>query len=154
VTRKVGSAGLDLIKSFEKLRLVAYLPTKKDVPTIGWGHTRDVELGDTCTVAEADAWLAEDCADAERAVRKLVKLPITDNQFDALVSFVFNVGEPAFAKSTLLRKLNSGDYAGAASQFGRWNKQKGVVLNGLTRRRGMERALFLRRMEEPFSVRH
>lgn len=140
---KVGAAGLALIKGYEKLRLVAYLPTADDVPTIGYGHTRGVKMGDTCTEPQALEFLRQDCADAEWAINTRVTVPLNQCQFDALVSLVFNIGGSNFAASTLLRKLNAGDYAGAADQFPRWNKQKGKVLNGLTERRGRERALFL-----------
>lgn len=139
---KIGARGLALIKSYEKLRLKAYLPTPNDVWTIGWGHTKGVAPGLTCIPAQADAWLVEDCAEAEGAVNALT-CPLTQNQYDALVSFVFNVGVPAFRTSTMRRLLEAREYALAAAQFPRWNKQKGVVLNGLTRRRAEEAALFL-----------
>lgn len=150
MTRRIGPAGLALIKRFEQLRLVAYLPTADDVPTIGWGHTAGVKLGDRCTEAQAEIWLLADCRGSEDAVNSLVKVPLTQGQFDALVSFVFNVGPDIDADtiaeglgdSTLLKKLNSGDYAGAANEFPRWNKQNGKVLRGLTLRREAERQLF------------
>lgn len=149
--RHINQAGLDLIKRFEQLRLRAYMPTAKDRPTIGWGHTKGVKMGDTCTPVQADEWLAEDVAQFERDVESLVKVPLTDNQFSALVSFAFNVGSDidddtiaeGLGDSTLLRKLNAGDYAGAAAEFRKWNKQAGAVLNGLTRRRKDEETLFL-----------
>lgn len=140
---RVAGPGLEIIKDSEQLRLSAYLPTPVDVPTIGYGHTRGVKLGDTCTPEQAEQWLREDCAEAESAVGTLVKAPINQNQFDALVSLVFNIGGGNFASSTLLRKLNAGDYAGAADEFPRWNKQAGVVLGGLVKRRARERELFL-----------
>jgi lysozyme len=143
MSRSIQEPGLRIIKHFEKCRLKAYLPTPDDVPTIGWGHTLGVELGDTCSQEQADVWLKEDCQDAENAVNYYVRLPITQNQFDALVSFVFNIGGPRFRASTLLRKLNSGDYAGASAEFPHWRLQKGKVLNGLIKRRAMERELFL-----------
>jgi lysozyme len=141
--RRIGPPGLAIIKSCEKLRLRAYLPTPNDVPTIGYGHTEGVKMGDVCTAAQAEKWLIEDCDAAEICVNGRVKLPITDNQFDALVSLVFNIGINAFASSTLLRKLNSGDYAGAAAEFKRWRFQKGEELAGLVKRRERERKLFL-----------
>jgi len=131
------------IKEWEQLRLEAYMPTKNDVPTIGWGHTKDVKMGDVITEEQAQKFLDEDVAWAVRAVNREVTVGLTQNQFDALVSFTFNVGEGAFSKSTLLRKLNAGDYAGAAEQFPRWNKQAGKVLRGLTRRRANEMHMFL-----------
>ena len=135
---------IDLVKKHEGLRLEAYLPTPNDVWTIGYGHTHTTKQGQKITEAQAEALLRRDITWAEKAVNKSVVVPLTQNQFDALVSFVFNVGEGAFATSTLLRLLNSGDYEGAANQFLRWNRQKGRVLNGLTKRREEERALFLK----------
>lgn len=140
--RKIGKAGLELIKRFEVLKLKAYLPTANDVPTIGWGHTKNVKIGDTCDFLTAEQWLREDCYDAERDVNWSVKVPLSQNQFDALVSLAFNIGGGAFRASTLLRKLNLGDYSGAAAEFPRWNKQGGVELPGLTRRRAAEESLF------------
>lgn len=134
---------IDIIKKHEGLRLEAYLPTPNDVWTIGYGHTHTTKQGMKITEAQAEALLRKDIAWVEEAVNKFVVVPLTQNQFDALASFVFNVGEGAFSKSTLLRLLNSGDYEGAANQFLRWNKQKGRILKGLTKRREEERKLFL-----------
>lgn len=134
--------GLHLTEGFETCALVAYRPTPKDVPTIGWGHTRGVKMGDTCTREQADAWLLEDVAQSVIAVGRRVKPALTQNQFDALVDFVFNVGETNFASSTMLRMLNAGDMAGAAEQFKRWDMQGGVHLAGLARRRKAETDLF------------
>lgn len=134
---------LDIIKKSEGLRLEAYLPTPNDVPTIGYGHTKGVRMGQRISLAQAEQFLLEDVDWAEDAVNSLVKVRLSQNQFDALVSFVFNVGATAFSKSTLLRLLNAGDYKGAADQFLRWNKQAGKVLRGLDTRRKEERALFL-----------
>lgn len=134
---------IDIIKKHEGLRLEAYLPTPNDVWTIGYGHTHTTKQGMRITEAQAEALLRKDIAWVEEAVNKFVVVPLTQNQFDALASFVFNVGEGAFSKSTLLRLLNSGDYEGAANQFLRWNKQKGRILKGLTKRREEERKLFL-----------
>lgn len=132
----------DIVKGIEKFRPTAYLPTPKDVPTIGYGHTRGVKMGDTCTLQDGEDWLAADMAHAAASVTHAVSMPLTQNQFDALVSLVFNIGGPQFLASTMLRKLNDRDYAGAAAQFPRWNKQAGKVLKGLTTRRAIERALF------------
>ncbi len=147
---RLGEAGAALIKSYEALRLEAYLPTPDDVPTIGWGHTKGVKMGDTCTEEQAEAWFREDVAEFEGYVNELVSVPLTQNQFDALVSFAFNVGPDIDADtipeglgdSTLLKKLNAGDYHGAARCFKAWNKQRGKVLAGLTRRRAEEARLF------------
>lgn len=145
---RISKDGLDLIKEFEELRLKAYIcPAGK--PTIGYGHTNNVSINDvrngrTVTEQVADQLLLEDVSGAEEAVEKGVDVALTQSQFDALVSFTFNVGNTAFLKSTLLSKLNHGDYLGAANQFLRWNKSNGQVLKGLTRRREAERRLFLK----------
>ena len=142
---RTSDSGLEFIRHHEGLETKAYPdPGSSDGHpwTIGVGHTKGVKKGDTCTVEQAMAWLREDVRDAEAAVLRLVKVPLSQDQFDALVSFVFNVGAGALEKSTLLRMLNSGDYFGAAVQFERWNKNDGRVMAGLTRRRKEERDLF------------
>lgn len=132
-----------LIKKWEALRLRAYKPTINDVWTIGWGHTKGVHPGMVITEQEAERLFRSDVAWAVEAVNTLVKVPLTQNQFDALVSFVFNIGTTNFRKSTLLRKLNVRDYEGAANELPRWVKQKGVTLRGLVRRRAEEMEYFL-----------
>lgn len=134
--------GLDLIKKFEGCKLSAYL-CPAGVLTIGWGRTTNVKRGDTCTQAQADAWLVQEYDAFERKVRALIKVTVTPNQLSALVSFAYNVGVGALQSSTLLRLLNQGDYAGAAAQFARWNKTAGKTLAGLTRRRKAEADLFV-----------
>lgn len=153
---KTGDAGVALIKSFEGFVARAYddfRPTYQLKPgdkvqgtlTIGYGHTgADVTIGTAITEAEGDALLRKDLATAEAAVSAAVVKPLTQNQFDALVGFTFNVGGGAMKGSTLIRKFNAGDISGAAAQFGLWNTSKGKVLAGLTRRRAAERDLFLR----------
>lgn len=137
--RAPNKAAIDLIKSFESLRLTAYLDSVR-VPTIGYGHTRGVKMGTTITEEQAEALLEEDLAEACRAVETLVRVPLTDNQFGALVSFQFNLG--ALGKSTLLKFLNKGQYAEAAQEFGKWVYAGREKLNGLIRRREAERKLF------------
>lgn len=141
--RQTNQAGVDLIKSFEGLRLSPY----KDpvgLLTVGYGHLiKNGEHFGTLTEAEAEALLRADLHDAEAAVERLIKVPLTGNQHAALASFAFNLGEGNLAKSTLLRKLNAGDYAGAGFEFLKWNKAKGRVLPGLVRRRRAEMELFL-----------
>ena len=139
---KISEAGLELIKSYEKCRLEAFRPTPKDVPTIGWGHTKGVMMGDTCTQEEADAWLLDDLLDAENCIRSAISLPLTDGEYSALVSLVYNIGCHAFRGSTLLRCILDGNLDGARDQFARWNKQKGEVLAGLTARREAEAELW------------
>src|SRR5690606_24208153 len=113
--------------------------------TIGYGTTDPTVAfeDNTITEDEAEQWLANDLAEAEAAVRVHTKIELTQEMFDALVSFVYNVGPTAYKKSTLLKKLNKGDYLGAADEFPRWNKDNGKVVRGLTIRRAKERAMFL-----------
>lgn len=139
---KMRTVNYEIIKEFEGLRLEAY-KCPADVWTIGYGHTRGVIPGDVITKKEAEAFLSEDVEDAESAVNEYVNVKLNQNQFDALVSFVYNLGAGNFKSSTLLRKLNQGDYLGAANEFERWNKAGGKVLNGLVRRRKAESNLFI-----------
>ncbi len=142
---KTSPMGIALIKSAEGLRLKAYPdPGTGGLPwTIGYGSTSGVTRNMVITEAQAEQMLAEDLMRFERIVERLVQVPLPQGQFDALVSFTYNVGEGNFAKSTLLRKLNSGDAAGAAEQFSRWVNAAGKVLPGLVKRRAAERAMFL-----------
>ncbi|WP_337881804.1 lysozyme [Chromobacterium haemolyticum] len=139
---KTSDAGITLVKSSEGLKLVAY-KCPAGIWTNGYGHTGpDVTPGMVITQAQADALLARDLSRFEAGVARLVKVPLNQNQFDALVCFSFNLGLGALQGSTLLRLLNAGDYAGAAAQFPRWNKAGGKELPGLTRRRAAEQSLF------------
>ena len=138
---KTSQRGIDLIKQVEGFRPTAY-KCPAGVWTIGYGFTTDVKPGDTIAREDADRRLVSELGYYERVIEKHVKVSLSQAQFDALVSFVFNVGEKAFVKSTLLKKLNSGDYTGACAQFSRWNKAGGVVLQGLVRRRRSEADLF------------
>jgi len=142
MTRKTNKAGIALIKKHEGCDLLAYLcPAKKW--TIGYGHTgKDVTAGMTITQAEAERILIDDLSYFEFVVSHNVKAPLTDNQFAALVSLVFNIGDGNFVKSTLLKKLNIGDYTGAAAEFPKWNRGGGKILAGLVKRRNDERKLF------------
>ena len=137
----------DLIAKWEGFRARPYLDAVQ-VPTIGYGTTRypngfKVRMTDAAiTEAQGRAYLIHDMAGAMQAVSDLVKVPLTARQSAALTSFIYNLGRGAFAGSTLLRKLNAGDYDGATAEFGRWNRAGGKVLAGLTRRRADEAALF------------
>lgn len=133
--------GFDLIKKWEGLRLEAYLCTA-GVPTIGYGHTKGVKLGDVCTEDQANQWLLEDMLEASEAIDRLVKVPLNNNQYGALTSFVFNLGWGNLQTSTLLKMLNEGKYMEASNQFLRWNKVKGVTSTGLSNRRAEEMTLF------------
>ncbi|MGL6034947.1 MAG: lysozyme [Acinetobacter johnsonii] len=141
---KISTNGIDLICSFEGLRLKAY-DDGVGVWTIGYGTTvingTKVKKGDTCTVEQAKSYMAQDLKKFESAVNQ-VKVPLNQNQYDALVSLAYNIGVSAFLNSTLLKKLNAKDYKGAAEQFDRWNRAGGKVMRGLTNRRAKERKLF------------
>ncbi|MEG4686485.1 lysozyme [Enterobacter cloacae] len=139
--------GIALIKEFEGCRLTAYQDSV-GVWTIGYGWTQPVDgkpirAGMTIKQETAERLLKTGLVSYESDVSRLVKVGLTQGQFDALVSFTYNLGSRSLSTSTLLRKLNAGDYAGAADEFLRWNKAGGKVLNGLTRRREAEHALFL-----------
>lgn len=139
--------GIRLIKQFEGCKLTAYQDSV-GVWTIGYGWTQPVDgkpirAGMTIKQETAERLLKTGLVSYESDVSRLVKVGLTQGQFDALVSFTYNLGAQSLSTSTLLRKLNAGDYAGAADEFLRWNKAGGKVLNGLTRRREAERALFL-----------
>lgn len=138
-----GIKDVELIKESEGLRLKAYLPTPNDVYTIGYGHTKTAEKGMVITLAGAEALLLHDLQWVETAIDTYVQVPLNQNQYDALASFIYNIGGTAFRKSTLLKKLNQKDYNGAANELLRWDKQKGKVLRGLTKRRQLEKDLFL-----------
>jgi lysozyme len=139
---KASGAARALIRQFEGCYLQAYR-CPAGLATIGVGHTRGVRMGDRCSVQQADVWLTEDLADAEDAVRTLVKVSLTQDMFDALVSFTFNLGVKRLAESTLLILVNRRNYKAAAEQFARGNKSAGEVLPGLVKRRAAEAALFM-----------
>lgn len=140
---KTSQNGINLIKEFEGFVPSAYYCAGQ-VLTIGWGHTKTVKRGMVINEAQGEALLRQDLQGFEDDVNGMVEVPLNQNQFDALISFIFNLGTSALFKSTLLRLLNAGDYKGAADQFPRWNKANGKVLKGLIRRREMERRLFLK----------
>ena len=143
MAREVNEAGVRLVQEFEGCRLDAYR-CPAGIPTIGYGATGpDIRMGMVWTQEQADERLAEDLARFAAGVERLVQVDLTDNQFAALVSFAYNVGLGALRDSTLLRKLNAGDYLGAADQLPRWARAGGRIMPGLTRRRAAERDLFL-----------
>ncbi len=140
--KKISQKGIDLICNFEGCWLEAYLCPAK-VWTIGYGHTRGVKQGDKVTVDQARVLLAEDLAEFEAGVNLLVTSEINQAQFDALVSFAFNLGLGNLKNSTLLRRVNSGDHVAAAREFSRWTKAAGKELRGLVARRQAEAWLYL-----------
>ncbi|MDN4481843.1 lysozyme [Demequina muriae] len=137
----ISERGLDLIRDFEKCRLKAYRDSGGRW-TIGYGHTAGVREGDTITQAQADTFLKADVAATVHAVNGMVKVPVSQCQFDALVDFAFNCGANALMHSTLLKKLNAGDYDGAAAEFLRWDHDNGQRVAGLTKRRTADKTLF------------
>jgi lysozyme len=139
----LGSAGENLIKSFEELKLVAY-QDQRGRWTCGWGHTGpDVVEGTTCTPEQAEEWFLSDTQAAVNGVDASIQTNVTQNQFDALVSFTFNVGVGAEGHSTMAKLINARDFAGAAAQFLLWDHIDGVPNAGLLRRREAEQKLFL-----------
>jgi lysozyme len=155
----ISKVGIELIKRFEgchEVKSGGLVHSYRDpvgIWTIGYGHTKDVKADQVVSMETADAFLVADAEDAVAAVRRYVKVSLTQNQFDALVSFTFNLGAGNLRSSTLLRLLNAGQYNSVPEQLNRWNKGrvggKLVVLNGLTRRRSAEGAMFM--MDTPFA---
>jgi lysozyme len=138
---RTGRDGVELIRHFEGCRFDAYL-CPAGVWTIGYGHTAGVKEGDSIDQEAAEAFLIEDLETFEQAVTRLVEVPLTQQQFDALVSWTFNLGAGNLAESTLLKKLNNYQYAEVPEQMMRWVRAGGKVLDGLVRRRAAEAALF------------
>ncbi|MCG7598862.1 lysozyme [Halomonas sp. McH1-25] len=141
VPMRTSDRGVELIKEFEGCRLRAYQDSA-GVWTIGYGSTTDVEPGDCITPEAAERLLRRDLQEAEETVEALVKVPLNQCQFDALVSFAFNLGYGNLSSSTLLRKLNAHNYSGAQAEFKRWIYAGGQKLAGLERRREAEAQLF------------
>lgn len=133
---------LEMIKKFEGFREHPYICPGGQL-TIGYGKAIKPGEYTSITKGEAEVLLRNTVASFERSVKKLVTVPLNQNQYDALVSFAYNVGIGSFKRSTLLKKLNAGDYTGAADELPKWNKSKGKILKGLVRRREIERNLFL-----------
>ena len=138
---KISNKGIDLIKHFEGCETEAYL-CPAGVPTIGYGHIKGVQMGDVITGAQAEEMLVEELTEYENYIHDCVTAPLNQNQFDAMVSWVFNLGVGNLKSSTLLKTLNIGNYRGVPEQIMRWNKAGGKVLEGLTRRRQAEADLF------------
>ena len=138
---QISKEGLALIKKFEGFESRAYL-CPAGVWTIGYGHTKDVKEGDEWSQAHAEHMLEVELEEFCEYVNKMVKVPLEQYQFDALVAWVYNLGAGNFKESTLLRVLNQGDYDDVPHQIKRWNKAGGRVLQGLVRRREAEALLF------------
>lgn len=146
---KTSQNGLDIIHELESFSSVPYLCPSK-IPTIGWGNTyyedgTKVTLNDKpISQKRGDELFSFILSKFETQILNIVKVPVNQNQFDALVSFAYNVGIGNFKQSTLLKKLNNGDFIGASLEFEKWNKSNGKVLKGLVRRRLKEKELFLK----------
>ena len=151
---RISDKGLDIIKEFEGYHKLlangdctAYQTHlgggKYDIPTIGWGCTEGVKMGDVWTRQQAEDALRKEVRRFEDAVTSGVKFVPTQNQFDAMVSLAYNIGSGGFLTSTVLRKANEGDFVGASQAFNMWNKAQGIVIGGLVRRRAKEAALFM-----------
>ena len=141
ILMNLGYNGTKILKFFEGCKLTAYQDSV-GVWTIGYGHTKGVYEGMTITQEEAEQMLLTELEEYEGYVEKYVTVPLTQNQFDALVVWVYNLGPTNFRKSTLLKELNSGNYTAAGKEITRWNKAGGKVLAGLVRRREAEAKLF------------
>ncbi|AGF74814.1 phage related lysozyme [Bartonella australis AUST/NH1] len=139
--RKINKDGIEALKRWEGLRLESYQDIG-GVWTIGYGHTENVKAGETITAKQADVLLKKDLIGFERAVHEAVKVDLNDNQFAALVSFAFNIGVAAFKESTLVKKLNQGDYDCVPGQLNRWVYCSGKRSQGLINRRAAEIGLW------------
>jgi lysozyme len=137
---------IDIIKQMEGFRNKSYQDVV-GVWTVGYGSTRingkPVSLGMTCTEEEAVQYILDELSPVAERITKMVTVPLTQNQFDSLCDFAYNLGSGALQGSTLMKRLNLKDYEGAANEFAKWNKAGGKVLNGLVKRRELERKLFL-----------
>lgn len=137
----ISKEGLSLIKKFEGCELEAYL-CPAGVWTIGYGHTKDVKEGDKINKEEADYLLQEEMIEYESYINDFVEVPLNQNQFDALCSWVYNLGPTNLKNSTMLRVLNEEKYADVPQEIKRWNKAGGEVLDGLIKRREAEAKMF------------
>ncbi len=137
----ISDEGVALVKKFEGCKLEAY-QCAAGVWTIGYGSTRGVAKGDTWSQEKADMMLEDELQEYGEHVEELVTMPLSQNQFDALTSWTFNLGPTNLANSTLLKVLNAGEYEDVPAQIKRWNKANGDVLEGLVRRREAEALLF------------
>jgi lysozyme len=141
---RISRAGLRVTMDAENCSLIAFKPTPSDPWTIGFGHTgSDVHEGMTCTIEQAMDWLLDDMSSAEKTVKSAVVIPLTQEEYDALCDFVYNVGAGHFLGSTLRALLNAGNVQGAADEFMKWDMAGGHVLQGLINRRSAEMAEFL-----------
>jgi lysozyme len=138
VALRLSAAALVGIAGWEGYKSVAYIPVPGDVPTIGFGTTKGVKMGDSIDPVTALQRKIRDVEVFEGAVKQCVKVPLAQHEYDAYLSLAYNIGSGAFCKSTLVRKLNAQDYEGACREILRWNRFRGEPLAGLTNRRQAE----------------
>ncbi len=148
---RLSNPGRERLKRLEGFRAKAYIPVPGDVPTIGYGFTHGVRLGDVMTREQADARLVQELQPYEQAVRQACTAQPNQNQFDAMVLLCFNIGAAGLRRSTVIKAHNRGDHQAAARAFALWNKSGGRVYAGLTRRRAEEAALYLTPMPDDVS---
>ena len=141
ILMKLGERGTEILKYFEGCKLTAYQDSV-GVWTIGYGHTKGVYDGMTITQDQAEQMLLSELEEYEGYIENMVTVPLTQNQFDALVVWIYNLGPTNFKNSTLLKELNAGNYNAAGQEITRWNKAGGKVLAGLVKRREAEAELF------------
>lgn len=141
VALRLSAAALVGIAGWEGYKSVAYIPVPGDVPTIGFGTTKGVKMGDSIDPVTALQKKIRDVEVFEGAVKQCVKVPLAQHEYDAYLSLAYNVGPQAFCGSTLVRKLNAGDYAGACKEIDKWVYFKGKPLSGLIKRRAAERVM-------------
>lgn len=139
---KISDRGIEFIKTWEGCKLSSYQDVA-GIWTVGYGRAKSIYPGMRITQRQADEFLAQDLLEVKREIEHLVKVPLNQGQVDALHSFIFNCGAGAFAKSTLLKLLNKGDYTGAANEFIKWCHADGKIIEGLLRRRKAEKNTFL-----------
>lgn len=138
----INDDGLTIIRVFEGLKLKAY-KCPAGIWTIGYGHTKNVKEGMQISVQDAERLLMEDIKEAADKITKIISVEINENQFSALISFVFNLGIGSFSRSTLLKLVNTSNFEAAAKEFDKWTLASGRRLDGLKKRRAAEKALFL-----------
>ena len=135
---RLSAVALVSIAGWEGYKSLAYIPVPGDVPTIGFGTTKDVKMGDTIDPVTALQKKLRDVEVFEGAIKQCVHVPLSQHEYDAYLSLAYNIGSGAFCRSTLVRKLNAGDYEGACKEILRWNYFRGKPLQGLTNRRQAE----------------
>ena len=138
VALRLSAVALVSIAGWEGFKSVAYIPVPGDVPTIGFGTTKDVKMGDTIDPVTALQRKIRDVEKFEGAIKQCVHVPLAQHEYDAYLSLAYNIGSGAFCRSTLVRKLNAQDYEGACKEILKWDKFKGRPLQGLTNRRQAE----------------